>query len=58
MASRAALAGLLFMSTLFNVVGSWILVQLGVPASGFVRGGLAKEGACKSVLLTESSCLV
>ena len=46
------------MSTPLNIVGCRGVVQLGVPASGFVQGGPAKEGACKAGLFTESFCLV
>ena len=34
------------------------VVQLGGPAPRFVRGGPAKVGACKSILFTDSSCVV
>ena len=34
------------------------VVQLGVPTSRFVRGGPIKVGAPKSILFTESSCVV
>ena len=39
-------------------VGCPGVAQLGVPTPGFVRGGLAKAGACKSILFTKSSCVV
>ena len=34
------------------------MLHLGSPDHGFAQRGLAKEGACKSILFTESSCVV
>ena len=39
-------------------VGCQGVVELGVPAPRFVRGGHAKVGACKSILFTESFHMV
>ena len=41
-----------------TIVGCWGVVQLGVPAPWFVRGGPTKVWVCKSILFTESSSVV